>query len=647
MASMAPSELIPSSVPLAGVRGLTPAQATVLNNCWITTAQELIGVASGSGPTRGLLAQALGVDAAGLNALVLAAQAAIPAVRRAAPAFAPAALVTQYGRGAILQEPPAEAARRSLLPFYIPGAPPALPESVNRLGELPPIRNQGARGTCVAHAVLAVREHLEILAGHGRDLDLSEQFVYWWCKGHDGIPTAEGTYLSIAMRCLTEIGAPRESLWPYVMAQSGDEGQGPPPSAAANGDHAFCIAKTIEFNRIDITGIKTRLNEGHVVAFAVPVFDSWYYSSANQRWGKFTLPLPGEQPDGGHAMALVGYQDDPAAPGGGYFLLRNSWQPWSYESVLQPGYGYIPYAYIARFAQGAFSAERVTQTSLFLRDNANDSGARPLPKPAWNSPDVWLRQSPDGTPAPQAPAAGQPNHLYVHVVNAGPAYAYSVKVEAFTAPLAPCVPPANWQAVGDGRLAQVPPVNEPGGDDSSTVSISWMAPAAQTPGALQGYALQARLATSAAATDPTTDHNVAQNNLGFLELGLAATGRIDFVVQGLPEILGEISFEIDRGNLPADATIGALSLTVLGDQSSALAAGESRGLLDTIVFGSVVGAIIGQLTMLAGERRLASLPVTIPAGAQPGAQYALSITELHGGTPAGRLEVRITVIGGN
>jgi hypothetical protein len=115
-------ELIPSGVPLARVGGLTPSQAKLLNNCWITTAQDFIGVASGYAPTRVLLAQALGLNAAGLDALVQAAQAAMPAVRRAAPAFAPAALVTQYGRGAILQEPAAEAARRSLLPFYIPGA---------------------------------------------------------------------------------------------------------------------------------------------------------------------------------------------------------------------------------------------------------------------------------------------------------------------------------------------------------------------------------------------------------------------------------------------------------------------------------------------------------------------------------------------
>jgi hypothetical protein len=425
---------------------------------------------------------------------------------------------------------------------------------VNRLGELPPIRNQGARGTCVAHAVLAMREHLEILAGNTRDLDLSEQFVYWWCKAHYGIPTADGTYLSTAMLCLAEVGAPRESLWPYVMAQKSDQGEGPPPPAAANSDRAFCITKTIEVNRIDITGIKTRLNERHVVAFAMPVFDSWYHSSANQRWGKLTLPLPGEQPDGGHAMALVGYQDDPEAPGGGYFLLRNSW--------------------------AALVVRERSAARLRLHPPTRTSRA--------------LRKAPSAPNASRRPVS-----------------------TCATIPTTPAR--ARWRnRPGTARMC--------GCADRRT-----------------GYLRHRRRPPAS----PTTDHDVAQSNLGFLELAPAATGMIEFVVQGLPEILGEISFEIDRGDLPAGATLGALSLSPLGDQPGALAAGENRGLLETIVFGSVVGALIGQLTMLPGERRLASLAVTIPADAQPGAQYALSIAELHGGKPAGRLEVQVAVTSGN
>ncbi len=137
-----------------------------------------------------------------------------------------------------------------------------------------------------------------------------------------------------------------------------DQGQGPPPAAAAEGDPAFRAEETQEFSRKDIDGMKACLVEGRSIAFAFPVFDSWYKSSAMARWGKITMPLPGEPALDGHAVTIVGYKDDPAAPGGGYFLLRNSWQPWAWDGAWQPGYGYIPYAYISRHASAIFSARR-------------------------------------------------------------------------------------------------------------------------------------------------------------------------------------------------------------------------------------------------------------------------------------------------
>ena len=60
---------------------------------------------------------------------------------------------------------------------------------------------------------------------------------------------------------------------------------------------------------------------------------------------------------GGHAVCLVGYQDNPASPGGGWFIVRNSWSTnWASQSPYGAGYGTIPYQYIANDATEAFTA---------------------------------------------------------------------------------------------------------------------------------------------------------------------------------------------------------------------------------------------------------------------------------------------------
>lgn len=43
--------------------------------------------------------------------------------------------------------------------------------------------------------------------------------------------------------------------------------------------------------------------------------------------GVIQMPLPNEAGNGGHAITLVGYNDDARFAGGGLFYLRNSWGP--------------------------------------------------------------------------------------------------------------------------------------------------------------------------------------------------------------------------------------------------------------------------------------------------------------------------------
>ena len=88
--------------------------------------------------------------------------------------------------------------------------------------------------------------------------------------------------------------------------------------------------------------IKRALANGHPVACGL-------------RWPKklngselLAVPAAKEVFDG-HSIALVGYEDDPAKPGGGTYLFRNSFGPaWGNH-----GYGVMSYAYARAYANDA------------------------------------------------------------------------------------------------------------------------------------------------------------------------------------------------------------------------------------------------------------------------------------------------------
>jgi C1A family cysteine protease len=242
------------------------------------------------------------------------------------------------------------------LPARAVGA--ASPSQVNLISQMPPIKNQGDRGTCVAFASLAVVEHYQGLQNQYQDM--SEQFLYWDCKQNDGRPNSTGTFISVAMDVLQRDGCCIESVWPYNPSiVSGNESQNPPPSGAQTQALSYKVSPYNQLAPTAVQDLKNEVLRQRCVAFDIPVFNSWYQSSEVARTGEITIPIPGEKPIDGHAMCIVGYdeQDSDVAPGGGRFVIRNSWgtTAWAYQSAYQPGYGTIPYAYIAAYGQEAYS----------------------------------------------------------------------------------------------------------------------------------------------------------------------------------------------------------------------------------------------------------------------------------------------------
>jgi C1A family cysteine protease len=247
--------------------------------------------------------------------------------------------------------------RRALTMSAVSAVP--LPPKVNMVAQMAPIRSQGdARGTCVAHASLAVVEHY--LGLQGKYQNLSRQFLYWDCKQNDEEPEGYGTCIWAAMKALETDGCCLESTWPYNPAPiTGNEGQGPPPDRAKPEALGFAVTAVHQITATSTIDIKSELARNRCVAFSIPVFDSWYRNEEVQRTGEIVNPIPNENLGEGHAMCLVGYEDVPDEPdlGGGRFYIRNSWgNYWATESVLgTAGYGTIPYSYIERFGRDAYS----------------------------------------------------------------------------------------------------------------------------------------------------------------------------------------------------------------------------------------------------------------------------------------------------
>ncbi len=232
----------------------------------------------------------------------------------------------------------------------------ALRPNVTLVDRFPAIRHQRDRGTCVAFSSIAFLEfHLAESSGATVDRH-SEQFVYWACKKEDGIPNAEGTFVSTARAVLKTYGACLNKTWKYnPLPIPNKEGQGPPPAGAKAEARLSLWTKAKKVAASNVERLREQLDAKRPVVLSVMTFPSWDFGTTADT-GDITMPFPGEASDGGHAICLVGYLVDPTAPGGGRLIFRNSWgTTWAKKSQAAAGYGTLPFEYVKKYALEAFA----------------------------------------------------------------------------------------------------------------------------------------------------------------------------------------------------------------------------------------------------------------------------------------------------
>lgn len=236
-----------------------------------------------------------------------------------------------------------------------------------------PVRDQGARGTCVAFATAALREML-MCEQSATQQDTSEQFLYWDIKTHSADPwkNSDGTLIEYAFESLDHAGICLEPTWPYSpifnptnIAHGGPNA--PPPTAGAQ---AMTLRwKAALYRTVNsISGnaqlvLDALIKHQRPVAISLPVFsdpafaqvDNWT-TQAGWLWGQVLDPPPTSTAIGGHCVCVTGFEPDLTEPLGGYFIIRNSWSTQWGSLLPQPGshgpeagYGQVSASYVDRF----------------------------------------------------------------------------------------------------------------------------------------------------------------------------------------------------------------------------------------------------------------------------------------------------------
>ena len=226
----------------------------------------------------------------------------------------------------------------------------SLPASVDLREWCPPIEDQGELGSCTANAGVGIVEYFERRAS-GKHIDASRLFLYKTTRNLLQWTGDTGAFLRTTMKALRLFGTPPEEYWPYVAADFDCE-----PSA-------FCYAfgeeyKAIKYYRLDpagtaasalLAGVKSHLVAGLPSMFGFTVYQSMSQAAST---GKIPVPSSGDKVAGGHAVVVVGYDDNiktkNAAAGSktftGALLIRNSWGAWG----PMDGYLWLPYEYVLR-----------------------------------------------------------------------------------------------------------------------------------------------------------------------------------------------------------------------------------------------------------------------------------------------------------
>lgn len=207
----------------------------------------------------------------------------------------------------------------------------ALPASVDMRSTCPPVYDQGQLGSCTGNAIAFAYEY-DLKKQGKTDFTPSRLFIYYNERAMEGtISEDAGAAIRDGIKSINKLGVCKETTWPYVERKFKTK-----PSKKAFAEalqhQSVSYARVVQSQN----DIKACLAAGLPVVFGFTVYDS-FESETVAATGVLNIPTATESVIGGHAVAIVGYDDASKR-----FIVRNSWgSEWG-----QKGYFTMPYAYV-------------------------------------------------------------------------------------------------------------------------------------------------------------------------------------------------------------------------------------------------------------------------------------------------------------
>ncbi len=221
-----------------------------------------------------------------------------------------------------------------------------LPSSVDLSDSMPPVGDQGQQSSCVAWSTAyATKSYQEYTERKSSGWKLKEQsgdpnysnifspaFIYNQINGGRD----NGSLISDAMRVVVETGAAPWASMPY----DPNDYLRRPPQSAINIASNYKAKEFLRVRQTDPTELKNQLSQGRPVVAGILVYENFMNLQGNQIYKEGI-----GKTYGGHAIAIVGYDDSRGA-----FKFINSWsKQWGDQ-----GYGYIDYRWFTKVCQSAF-----------------------------------------------------------------------------------------------------------------------------------------------------------------------------------------------------------------------------------------------------------------------------------------------------